>query len=152
MSQCHAVGDFKKYFDENMEALGAPVPSGLFETYDKAIGTAAQMVAALEVLRKGATVAELFAAMTLSRALLVAGALSAAAYTGVVIGSIFVASIRSLSCASGITDFPLFIQQHNLAFRGWWSFYARNPEVLDRESPFHGSFGVRARTSPQIFG
>ena len=36
MSQCYNPGDFKKYFNENMSALGAPVPQGLFDSYQKA--------------------------------------------------------------------------------------------------------------------
>ena len=43
MNQCYNSGDFKKYFIENMIALGAPVPNGLFDTYQKAIGTAATL-------------------------------------------------------------------------------------------------------------
>lgn len=37
--QCYKNGDFKKYFNENMKAVGVPVPSGLFDSYEKAIAS-----------------------------------------------------------------------------------------------------------------
>jgi hypothetical protein len=39
-----------------MRANGAPVPSGLFESYDKTIATAATISGTLHLLVKGATV------------------------------------------------------------------------------------------------
>ena len=45
MSQCYKSGDFKKYFDENMQELGLPVPSTLFDTYQTAVSTGTTLVA-----------------------------------------------------------------------------------------------------------
>jgi hypothetical protein len=33
MSECYNSGDFQKYFNENMQDLGLPVPSTYFDTY-----------------------------------------------------------------------------------------------------------------------
>ena len=116
MSQCYNPGDFKKYFTENMNALGAPVPTGLFDSYQKAIGTAAILVGVLHKLGKGATMAELIGATIGLEKLAVAAAFGAAAYTGIVIGSIAVASGRSLGCGNRISDMFVFTHQNNLQF------------------------------------
>ncbi len=122
MSQCYKPGDFKKYFIENMNALGAPVPTGLFDTYQKAIGTAATLVGTLHKLSKGATVAELVGATVGLEKLMVAASFGAAAYTGIVIGSIAVASGRSLGCGNQISDMFVFTLQNNLQFKGCMPF------------------------------
>ena len=151
MSQCYKSGDFKKYFNENMKALGAPVPTTLFDSYQTAVGTATLLVGALSTLGKGATMAELVGATVGLEKLLVAGAFGAAAYTGMVIGSIAVASGRSLSCGSRISDMFVFTHQNNLQFKGWHAFYAHNPQVLDKSHAFRNSVGLRAKASPISF-
>ena len=151
MSQCYNPGDFKKYFTENMNALGAPVPTGLFDSYQKAIGTAAILVGVLHKLGKGATMAELIGATIGLEKLAVAAAFGAAAYTGIVIGSIAVASGRSLGCGNRISDMFVFTHQNNLQFKGWHSFYFLNPQVLDKTHAFRNSVGLRAQSSPISF-
>ncbi|HBO0859708.1 hypothetical protein KKY53_10675 [Pseudomonas aeruginosa] len=151
MSQCYVAGDFKKYFDENMGALGLPVPSTMFDSYQTAIGTASTLVGTVATLGKGATVGELIGATVGLEKLAVAASLSAAAYTGAAIGSIAVASGRSLSCGTSIADFLVFTRQTNLHFKGAERFYARNPQVLDGSYPFRSSFGAKARKSPRLF-
>ena len=123
MNNCYTAGDFKNYFTENMNALGAPVPVGLFDSYQTAIGTAATLVGVLHKLGKGATVAELIGATVGLEKLAVAAAFGAAAYTGFVIGSIAVASGRSLGCGSRISDMFVFTYQSKLQFKGWHAFY-----------------------------
>lgn len=151
MNQCYNSGDFEKYFTENMNALGAPVPTGLFDSYEKAIGTAATLVGTLHQLGKGATMAELVGATVGVEKLMVAAAFGAAAYTGIVIGSIAVASGRSLGCGSRISDMYVFINQNKLQFQGWHAFYFNNPQVMDKGHPFRGNVGMRAKSSPTSF-
>ncbi len=78
MTSCYKTGNFKKYFDQNMKELGAPSPSSLFDTYQKAIGTAAILVGTLHKLGKGATIAELIGATTGLEKLAVAASFGAA--------------------------------------------------------------------------
>lgn len=151
MTQCYNSGDFKKYFIENMEELGAPVPTTLFDSYQTAIATASLMVGALHTLGKGATVAELIGATVALEKLAVAAAFGAAAYTGIVIGSIAVASGRSLGCGARISDMFVLTEQNNLQFNGWHRFYTDNPKILDNTRPFRQSIGIQAKQSPSIF-
>ncbi|MDD2874535.1 MAG: hypothetical protein PHG21_12995 [Azoarcus sp.] len=151
MSQCYNSGDFKKYFNENMQELGLPVPSTLFDSYNTAIAHAMVMVETLRTLGKGATVAELIGATTGLEKLKVAATFGASAYVGAVIGSIAVASGRSLGCGSRISDLFVFTHQHKLKFICVNSFYAHNPQIMDKGHPFRSSFGIRAKASPLSF-
>tara|TARA_B110000211_G_scaffold39544_1_gene40632 strand:- start:5110 stop:5574 length:465 start_codon:yes stop_codon:yes gene_type:complete len=148
MRQCYTNGDFKKYFNENMKALGAPVPTTLFDSYQTAIGTATLLVSTLGTLGKGATMGELIGATVGLEKLAVAAAFGAAAYTGIVIGSIAVASGRSLGCGSRISDMFVFTHQNKLQFKGWHSFYTHNPQVLDKTHNFRNNVGLRAKSFP----
>lgn len=151
MNQCYNTGDFKKYFNENMKELGLPVPSTLFDTYQTAIATASTLVGTLATLGKGATIGELIGATVGLEKLAIAASIGAAAYTGAVIGSIAVASGRSLGCGSRISDMFVFTNQNNLQFNDWHAFYAHNPQVMDRRNKFRNSFGLRAKNSPFSF-
>lgn len=151
MSQCYNSGDFKKYFTENMNALGAPVPTTLFDSYQTAIGTASVLVAAFNTLGKGATVGELIGATVGLEKLGVAAAFGATFYVGVIIGSIAVASGRFLSCGSRMSDMFVFMQQNNLQFKGWHAFYAHNSQILDKSHSFRNSLGIRGKISPASF-
>jgi len=147
MSQCYNSGDFKKYFTENMNALGLTVPSGLFDTSEKAIATAVLILSALDKLGKGATMAQIAGATVAIEKLMVLGAMSAAGYVGAIIGSIAVASGRSLGCGYRISDMFVFLEQNNLKFNNWNAFYTHNPQILDRNNNFRDSFGLRCKSS-----
>lgn len=134
-----------------MNALGASAPTGLFDRYQKAIGTAAILVGTLHTLGKGATMAELIGAAVGVEKLMVAASIGAAAYTGIVIGSIAVASGMSLSCGSRISDMFAFTHQNKLQFKGWHAFYLHNPQIFDNSHPFRNSVGLRAKTLPVSF-
>lgn len=151
MSECYNSGDFKKYFNENMKELGLPVPLTLFDTYQTAVATASTLVGTLATLGKGATMGELIGATVGLEKLAVAASIGAAAYTGAVIGSIAVASGRSLGCGSRISDMFVFTYQNNLRFRGWHAFYIHNLQVLGKDSKFRNNFGLRAKYSPASF-
>ena len=144
-------GDFRRYFNENVQGLGLPVPSRLFDSYNAAIAHAVVMVDTLRTLGKGATVGELIGATTGLEKLKVAAAFGASAYVGAVIGSIAVASGRSFGCGSRISDLFVFRHQHKLDFKDANSFYVHNPHVVDKGRPFRSNFGIRAKTSPLSF-
>jgi hypothetical protein len=151
MSACYREGNFKRYFDENMAALGLPVPNSMFDTYQTAVATASTILGALSSLGKGATMAELAGATIGLEKLAVLGAISAAGYAGAAIGSIAVASGRSLGCGASIADLFAFMGRTGLGFDGWHAFYTRHPEVLNGGQPFRDSYAIRAKSTPQYF-
>lgn len=144
MSQCYNSGDFRKYFTENMKDLGLPVPTSTFDTYATAVATASAMVGALGTLGKTATMAELVGATLVTEKFLVLGAIGASWYTGAAIGSIAVATGRSLGCGTRIADMFVFINRNKLQFESWQTFYAQNPQIIDPARPFRRNYGIRA--------
>jgi hypothetical protein len=151
MTKCYSAGDFRKYFNENMQDLGLSVPPTLFDTYQKAVETVSLMVGALAHLSKGATMGELMGATFGLEKLAVVASIGAAAYTGAVIGSIAVATGRSLACGSRIADVLLFVHQNHLQFDGYSTFYRTNSQIWDKRQTFRQSFAVRAKNSPSSF-
>ncbi|MBZ9667551.1 hypothetical protein H3221_022675 [Pseudomonas sp. LMG 31766] len=151
MSQCYKPGDFKTYFNENMKDLGLPVPQTLFDNLNAAVANAGLVLDALETLGTGATMAEVIKATTGLEKLKVAASLGASFYVGAVIGSIAVASGRSVGCGNRVSDMFVFLQQNNLAFDGWNSFYARNPEILDKSSRFRVAYRSKALVGSGVY-
>lgn len=140
MLECYKSGDFAKYFNENMKAMKLPVPSTLFDSFTAAVSNAGVMLDALNTLGKGATVAELIKATTGLEKLKVAASLGAAFYVGAVIGSIAVASGRSLGCGASLADMFVFMKNNKLEFKGWREFYSKNPEVLNASYKFRRNY------------
>ncbi len=151
MSQCYNSGDFKKYFTENMNALGLAVPTNLFDTSGKAIATAVLILSALDKLGKGATMAQIAGATFALEKLMVLGAMSAAGYAGAVIGSIAVATGRSLGCGYRISDMSVFLKNNNLEFQNWNAFYTVNSQILDKNHNFRNSFALKCKDSTITF-
>lgn len=148
---CYNSGDFFKYFKENMQALGMPVPEGMFDTYARATLTAGSILGALQTLGSGATAAELFGATLAAEKVLVLASIGAAAYAGAVVGSLAVATGRALGCGSQISDLFVFLRNNDLEFDNWALFFRQNPEILDQNHHKRRSFAVRARVQSQTF-
>jgi len=148
---CYRSGDFKKYFVENMNELGVAVPVGYFDTYQKAVLTATMLLVTLEKLGIGATIAELVGATSKLEKFLVLGGMGAVGYIGIVIGSIAVASGRSISCGSRIADMFVFVEQEKLTFKGWRSFYFHNPEIFDKSHFKRKTLALRVKSFPSSF-
>lgn len=145
MSGCYNSGDFKKYFNENMKDLGLPVPQTLFDNYSAAIANTGLILEAIRTLGKGATMGEVAKATTGLEKLKVAAAIGASYYVGAVIGSIAIASGRSLGCGYRISDMFIFLDQKNLKFEDWNHFYVNNPEILDKSNTFRSTYGAKAK-------
>lgn len=145
MDKCYNSGDFGKYFKENMDALGVPTPTSVFDTYNSAVANASLMSGAVYKFGARATVAELVGATVVSEKLLLAGAFGAVIYTGVAIGSLAVASGRSLGCGTRISDMFTFIGSRSLQFPGWETFYHRYPQVIEANRPLRRNVGMMAR-------
>lgn len=95
--QCGAAGFFQAY-KTNMEALGLDVPTSWYGTQVSIMTKLGALVAAVDKLGKGATLAELVGATTLPEKVLVGGAIYASFYTGAAIGSAIVATGKYTSC------------------------------------------------------
>lgn len=144
MLECYKDGDFLKYFTENMKGLGLDVPTTLFATKEKAIETITAISAALKTLGRSATMAEIVGATTGLEMLMVAGAASASFYLGAAIGSLMVATGRSLSCGKGIIDLFVFINKHNIYFEDSDTFFLRNPEIFNKSHPLRKQYYLKS--------
>lgn len=106
--------DFYRYFKENMDALGLPAPESLYGNLQVAVTNASALVKYAEQFGPRVTVVEMAKLGTKFEQLLTIGACSASYYVGAVIGSIAVATGRSLSGGTSIADVLLSAQRHGL--------------------------------------
>ncbi len=93
---------FYSAFRENMQALGLPAPTSLFDVQQTATGTLATILGTLNTLGPNATVGELIGATTGLELLAVAAAISATFHAGAVAGSLMVASGTEIACKASI--------------------------------------------------
>lgn len=112
------MSDFQGYFKENMEALGLPAPDSLFGSVQSAVTTVTVLLASIDKFGQRATIAELIGAGTRLEKLGMIGTLSAAFYAGACIGSLAVATGRSLSGGTSVADVLLYARVHHL-HRPW---------------------------------
>ncbi len=134
-----------------MNALGMPIPTSLFGTAQTATGTLTAILAGFRTLGPGTTVAELIGATTGLEMLGVADTFLASAYAGVVIGSLILASETSTVGSSTAVSVQSSVRNWSFSHRvqipaSMHVFLARNPEVMDANSPRRPSFGFRYRT------
>jgi hypothetical protein len=138
------MSDFHKYFKENMESLGVPAPETLFGSTQMAVSNAAIFLGHIDKYGKSITVGELIGAGTKLEQLGVVAALSAAFYVGAVIGSIAVASGRSLANGTSISDVLMTANRHNLN-RPWLvTTLYRCPAIYDRSARVRNSRSYHA--------
>jgi hypothetical protein len=112
------ASDFYRYFKENMDSLGLDCPETLFATNGAAIQTAATILAVIQQHGSKVTVAELIGAGTGLEKLIYLGALRASFYAGAVVGSIAVATGRSLAGGISLSDVLMSARSNNL-HRPW---------------------------------
>jgi hypothetical protein len=112
------MSDFHRYFKENMEALGLPAPDSLFGTLQGSLTTVTVLLASIDKFGKTATIADLIGAGTRLEKLGMIGTLSAAFYAGACIGSLAVATGRSMSGGTSVADVLLYARTHHL-HRPW---------------------------------
>lgn len=126
-----AVG-FYGYFKENMDALGLPAPESLFGSVQSAVGTAAVILGFVDKFGTKVTVREMIGAGTRLEALGVAGACAAAFYVGAVIGSLAVATGRTLSGGTSLAD--VLFEASRLELKRPWltSLLHRMPGIYDQ--------------------
>ena len=98
------MDSFGDYFKESMDAVHMPVPSGLFDTWQKALVTSTALVNAIAKFGTKVTLAEILksapaalpSAVYWQEVLFAVGGVSAAWYAGCLIGATFYATQRSL--------------------------------------------------------
>lgn len=108
------MSEFYSYFKENMEGLGLPAPETLFGTLETAVVNATVILSQIDKFGRAVTIGELLGAGTRLEGLGVAAACSAAFYVWAVIGSIAVASGRSLAGGTTIADVLFIATQYRL--------------------------------------
>lgn len=114
------MSDFYKYFKENMDGLGLPAPESLFATLQAAVGSASVILGMVDKFGKRVTVGELIGAGTRLEGLAVISACSAAFYVGAVVGSIAVASARSMADSVSLSDVLATVNKYHFS-RPWLS-------------------------------
>jgi hypothetical protein len=123
------MSDFYKYFKENMDALGLIAPESLFGSAQLAITTASTLIGLVEKFGKKVTVTEMMGAGIRGEKLIAIGAMSASYYVGAVIGSIAVATGRTLAGGTSLSDVLLNAQMNRL-HRPWLpAIMMRHPEI-----------------------
>ena len=135
------MSDFYKYFKENMEALGlAPPPETLFGTQQAAISTISTILGCIDKFGTKVTVLELIAAGTKLEQMAVVGAVGASYYAGAAIGSLAVATGRTLGGGTSLAD-VLFEASRWRLQRPWLtSLFHRLPGLYDARVPGRKSY------------
>lgn len=114
------MSDFYKYFKENMEGLGLPAPESLFGSIQAAAGNAAVLLGLVDKFGKRVTIGALIGAGTRLEGLAVISGCAAAFYVGAVIGSIAVATGRTLANGTALSDVLVTARKYNMS-RPWLS-------------------------------
>lgn len=126
------MSDFYKYFKENMEALGLTAPpESLFGTQQLAISTIGTIVAFIDKFGTKVTVMEMASAGTRLEQLTLLGTLGASYYAGAAIGSLAVATGRTISGGTSLAD--VLFEASKWGFDRPWltSLFHRRPGIYD---------------------
>ena len=130
------MSDFYRYFKENMEALNlAPPAESLFATQALAVATINTFVAFVDKFGTRVTVLDVIYAGTRLEQLSVVGALGAAYYTGALIGSLAVATGRTLSGGTSLADVIYEASKWKLNRPWLTSVLHRDPGIYDPSVP-----------------
>jgi hypothetical protein len=125
------MSNFYRYFHENMESLGLPAPDSMFGNLQMALANAAAFIAHIDKFGQQITVGELVGAGLRAEKLGMMATLSAAFYVGAVVGSIAVATGRTLSGGVSLADVMWDIRC-NGSYRPWLAdIMRRHPVVYD---------------------
>lgn len=108
------MSDFYKYFKQNMDGLGLPAPESLYGNLQMAVANAAIFVGHIDKYGIAITVRDVIGAGTRLEKLGVVAALSASFYVGAVIGSIAVATGRSIAGGTSMADVLVSANRHDL--------------------------------------
>lgn len=139
------MSDFYKYFKENMEGLGLPAPESLFGSMSAAVGNAAAILSQIDKFGKSVTIGEIIGAGTRLEGLACIAGCTAAFYVGAVIGSLAVASGRSLAKGTSLADALFTAKRHRLDRKWLAAVLQRLPAVYDGRQ-LVGKTHIRSRS------
>jgi hypothetical protein len=125
------MSEFYKYFKENMASLGLPAPESLYGTYQAAVATILEMGGVIKKVGATTTLAEIVGAGTRLEKLVVIGSLSTCYYIGAVIGSVAVATGRTLSGGASISDVLWEITRNNISIPGLIAHLQAYPSIYN---------------------
>lgn len=126
------MSDFYTYFKENMEELGlAPPPESLFGTQAAAVSTIATLFGFIDKFGTNVTVLEMAGAGTKLELLAVVGAVGAAYYAGAAVGSLAIATGRTINGGTSLSD--VLMEASKLRFKRPWltTLLHRRPGIYD---------------------
>lgn len=140
------MSDFYKYFKENMEGMGlAPPPESLFGTQQLALGTITTMLVYIDKFGVKLTVREMIGAGLRLEKLATFGAMGACYYAGAAIGSLAVATGRTISGGTSLGDVLFEASKWRLS-RSWLkSILFTNPGIYDPKVAGRNSYKYRGR-------
>jgi hypothetical protein len=98
------MSDFYKYFKENMDALNLPAPESLYGSITTAHASITTMLIYTDKFGPRVTVMEMIGAGTSLERLATVGAVQGAYYIGAAIGSLAVATGRTLAGGTSLSD------------------------------------------------
>jgi len=125
------MSDFYKYFKENMDALDLPAPQNLYGSIATAQASISGMLAYIDKFGTRVTVREMIGAGTNVELFATVGAVQGAYYIGAAIGSLAVATGRTLAGGTSISDVLFEASRWNLK-RDWLlPLLHRNPGIYD---------------------
>lgn len=125
------MSDFYKYFQENMAALGLAAPESLFGSQQVALSTISAIIGFVDKFGTKVTVREMIGAGLRLEQLATLGAMGAAYYTGAAIGSLAVATGRTLTGGTSLGD--VLFEASRRGFKRAWltSLLHRMPGIYD---------------------
>ncbi len=132
MSNC--IG-WAEAFKQNMDALNVPVPSSLFDSYDKAVTTLGNLIAVGSISPSASAATVLSGKLGAGPLTIGFAAISASAYAGLVTGSMMVATSKQLGCAMKRQIMPItvnaFLIENGIYDGGWvYTEMRRNPQLM----------------------
>jgi hypothetical protein len=126
------MADFYDHFQKNMEALGLPAPQSLFGSVSAAVGNAAALLNQIDRFGKDVTIGEIIGTGTSLESLGCIAGCAAVFYVGAVIGSLAVASGKSLAGSTSLADVLYTAKAHKLDRKWLPATLQRWPGLYDR--------------------
>ncbi len=145
------IAGFYPAFKQNMEAIGLTVPTGLFATQQQTVSTIGQLLGLVKTFGMKVTIRELIGAGSLTDMLAAAAGYSAAFYAGGAIGSLIVATDKTIGCKVG----PVTQGQIHRVMLGGAIMMSdsmrvlllQHPEIISASMPTRYSYGAMARAA-----
>ena len=129
---CYKSGDFVRYWEENMRALGMWIPESSYDAAGGVFGLITAVATAVET-NAGASLMQALVRAKMSVVGANVAAITASAWTGAAIGSAAVATGRATSCGATIAD-AMWTAREQFQIYGSWleAEFIKNPQFLRR--------------------